>query len=638
MLDGKASISKEGRPHVNYDAMQHRELLTPGPAAAKLRIRPSAYQKLACGSSKRQAESATVDSSASSIHGGVQPSAKLDNIQPIKAVKVIHHRFSDAESVNERSGTSPEPEIGDEHRIISKDSKVAQEKEVLRATPDCFMHGETLSGKRESPKGQLRKYNFGACEGEPSSERVLRPHTKPVGRLVSQMLEAKSEEAQSGSSRAQDKDAADKGALSGHLCSGLACEYSGCDLRAELRELTSDLPSSHNQISNNGFNMSGGSSSLLYDHLASNNAPNNNLHQSANPPPPGDLDASLVQSHQHPLMSMREMATTFYPKVDNHVQNPYHQHDPAARTSGEAISYMQQDKCISETAFPATVSVSPPISPIAKGRVWESRATRRERRRQELVLAKNNPPTPAFFTPNPSTASDFATNYSVHLDGTSSVPPNLPTSFTPTLNTLQVSSASRAPPRFQNQDTNCLVCLQPVTPSDLLVADLRCVACPRVFHGPCVTYITPSMNQNWRCSLCYKEGWHGYGHVPAERDVNNPSLVERYRRRLLLAKTYGDPSAGPDSVRFWLEVDMDGGFESDQMVFVRMGMANEFMLRLVGQGKVRTVEEMERWGIALGMRLQEEEAKVENLLMELERLKGVVGEKEREIEELESGL
>jgi predicted RNase H-like nuclease (RuvC/YqgF family) len=52
----------------------------------------------------------------------------------------------------------------------------------------------------------------------------------------------------------------------------------------------------------------------------------------------------------------------------------------------------------------------------------------------------------------------------------------------------------------------------------------------------------------------------------------------------------------------------------------------------------KSVEGMERWGIAMGMALQEEEGKVEGLQAEVERLKGVIREKDMEIEELESGL
>jgi hypothetical protein len=150
------------------------------------------------------------------------------------------------------------------------------------------------------------------------------------------------------------------------------------------------------------------------------------------------------------------------------------------------------------------------------------------------------------------------------------------------------------------------------------------------------------MNQNWRCSLCYREAWFGYGHHPAERDVQNPSLVERYRRRLLLAKTYAETirEAREENVRFWFEVDMDGGVEGDQKVLVGMGVVNEYNLRAVEpvDKGVKTVEGMERWGIAMGMALQEEEEKVEGLQAEVERLKGVIREKDMEIEELESGL
>jgi hypothetical protein len=104
-----------------------------------------------------------------------------------------------------------------------------------------------------------------------------------------------------------------------------------------------------------------------------------------------------------------------------------------------------------------------------------------------------------------------------------------------------------------------------------------------------------------------------------------------------LAKSY-EILGRPENAKFWFDVDMDGSFENDQAVLVRMGLANEYSLRPVGQKKVESVEEMERWSIALGMALQEEEGEAESLRAQVERLKGIVAEKNQEIEELESGL
>lgn len=135
--------------------------------------------------------------------------------------------------------------------------------------------------------------------------------------------------------------------------------------------------------------------------------------------------------------------------------------------------------------------------------------------------------------------------------------------------------------------------------------------------------------------------------------MRDPGLVERYRRRLLLANTYGGSmtmNAGlgqgggrdGENVRFWFDVDMDGGAESDQAVLVRMGLVDMRRLRVLGDGdtsgRAKSLEEKERWGIALGMALQEEEGKVQELRGEVERLKNVVEQKDREIEELEGGL
>lgn len=121
----------------------------------------------------------------------------------------------------------------------------------------------------------------------------------------------------------------------------------------------------------------------------------------------------------------------------------------------------------------------------------------------------------------------------------------------------------------------------------------------------------------------------------------------------MLANTYGEMMAmnaglrqgggwdGGD-VRFWFDVDMDGGAESDQAVLVKMGMVNLERLKVLGDadtiGRVKSLEGMERWGIALGMALQEEEGRVQELSGEVEKLKKVVEQKDREIAELEGGL
>lgn len=130
--------------------------------------------------------------------------------------------------------------------------------------------------------------------------------------------------------------------------------------------------------------------------------------------------------------------------------------------------------------------------------------------------------------------------------------------------------------------------------------------------------------------------------------MRDPGLVERYRRRLLLANTYGGPvtmNAGgrdEENLRFWFDVDMDGGAESDQAVLVRMRVVDMRRLSVLGDGdtigRVKSLEGMERWGIALGMALQEEEGKVQELRGEVERLRNMVEQKDREIEELEGGL
>ena len=78
---------------------------------------------------------------------------------------------------------------------------------------------------------------------------------------------------------------------------------------------------------------------------------------------------------------------------------------------------------------------------------------------------------------------------------------------------------------------------------------------------------------------------------------------------------------------------------SDQAVLVHMGMANQFKLRVAGPGRsVTSVEQMERWGVAMGMALQEEQGRVDELSAEVESLKASIQDKDRQIDELESGL
>lgn len=121
-------------------------------------------------------------------------------------------------------------------------------------------------------------------------------------------------------------------------------------------------------------------------------------------------------------------------------------------------------------------------------------------------------------------------------------------------------------------------------------------------------------------------------------------LAKTYAGNFLIGNGCGrEGGGGPESVRFWFEVDLDGGLQGDQEVLVRMGVVNGWKLRVVGVGEggprvAPPVEEVERWGIALGMALQAEERKVEELRAEVERLRGVVGEKEAEIRDLEGGL
>jgi hypothetical protein len=103
-------------------------------------------------------------------------------------------------------------------------------------------------------------------------------------------------------------------------------------------------------------------------------------------------------------------------------------------------------------------------------------------------------------------------------------------------------------------------------------------------------------------------------------------------------------------MRFWMDVEMEegGGMEglrAEQAVLVRMGVVEVERLRVWreggGKGEVddvggaegitgvsassRGIEELERWGVALGVALVEEERRSWELRGEVERLRGLIG-------------
>ncbi len=674
MGNKKRTLEGAGRPHVNPNAIPHRELMKPGPKVKKLRIRFSPYQELARVPSKRKrtTNSSTIDPSLYSTQEGDQLSAQTEEVQPSKDLKVVQHHFSNGGPVGEQSNRFREDFVNEEPTRVDENLPNGGDKGGVGAD-STHLTQRARSARRWKPARRLYRekectYPYESKGGEQSNNRVLRPRKTPNYYPDDESSDYTSDEQTTVAVDDADKQAfSNKGVYSDHLCAGLACKYSGCHAKLELQNVTSGSTPLENQNKGAGDDRVCGNWLPGYGYLTEFEITNNDQHGSMDHQQAADQAGGALKWQQTSPMSMREMITGICEDVNNLAEAPEIDDRQAFNTAGQTTHSPAQDPSLAETR-PLPVSNSLKISRIANGQVWESQATRKARARQELeatrtsactnnttTCSSNNTIDPSLsaYNNNDNDDNDKNNNHnSSHLDGPTSSTPN----FTPTTNTFPVPPSmitGPIPTRFQNQDTHCLICLLPVTPSDILVSDLRCVACPRIFHQSCLTYIPPRINQNWRCSLCYREAWHGYGHLARERATRDPGLVERYRRRLLLANTYGGMIAMNDglrqgggwdgeNVRFWFDVDMDGGAESDQAVLVRMGMVNLERLRILGDGdavgRVKNLEEMERWGIALGMALQEEEEKVQALREEVGRLRSMVDQKDREIEELEGGL
>jgi hypothetical protein len=100
-------------------------------------------------------------------------------------------------------------------------------------------------------------------------------------------------------------------------------------------------------------------------------------------------------------------------------------------------------------------------------------------------------------------------------------------------------------------------------------------------------------------------------------------------------------------MRFWMDVEMEeggsmGGLRAEQAVLVRMGVVEVERLKVWREGEVedddvgaegitgasassRGIEEFERWGVALGVALVEEERRSWELRGEVDRLRGLIG-------------
>ncbi|ERF74120.1 hypothetical protein EPUS_06389 [Endocarpon pusillum Z07020] len=668
----RGTLEGAARPHFNPNTLSHRELLKPGPKVQKLRIRFSPYQELARVSLKRKrtANSSPAYPSLYSTQEGDQLSAQTEETQPTKKLKVIQHHFSKGEPVEEQFNTFQENFVNEETIAVDDGMPNGKDKGGLRANSTHQTY-QARSGRRKPARRLYREkectYPYESNGGEQLSGRVLRPRTKPKYYPDDEASDCTSDEHTAATVNTVDNQASNEseGVYSHQLYTGLACEYSGCHAKADSLNVASVSVPGDSENKNVGVDTVCRNWSLGCDYPTGFEITNSDQQASMNHQVTVDQARAAFEWQQTPLMNIREMITGICQDIDNLAEGPEIAGCEVVNDTGPAIHRGGQGEAFAEICA-APTSTSPRVSHIANGQVWESQATRKERARQELEAARPSacPTTTAATTGTSSNAIDPSlsaynndnNNNSFHLDGAASSTPN----FTPTANTFPVpigpnatTATNPTPNRFQNQDTHCLICLLPVTPSDILVSDLRCVACPRTFHQSCLTYIPPRINQNWRCSLCYREAWHGYGHLARELETRDPGLVERYRRRLLLANTYGGAvsmNAGlgqgggrdEENVRFWFDVDMDGGAESDQAVLVRMGLVDMRMLRVLSDGdtsaRVRSLEETERWGIALGMALQEEEGKVQELRGELERLRNVVEQKDREIEELEGGL
>lgn len=344
----KAPVEKEGRPHFNPHTMQHRELLKPGPKAAKLRMKASPYQELACGSSKRKANSSAVGSSSDTTQEGVQASTKLGEVKPIKALKVIHHRFSNGEPGDEQFKGCHCRAISEEAGTIKEGLQNGGKNGSVRATPNHLMYKDTRSGRWRTTDRQPRQYNYhlGSDGGKQLSGRVLRPRTNPKYCPDEQAPDSTSDDETVTYVKNEDKHGSDKGLGSGHLCTGLACAYPGCYARPDFRSITPTSLSHDNQKKDFEANSFCGRSSSSGCHYLSNSEPAKNQHGSISPRAAIDLATKALQSHPNPPLSMREMAANLHPEVHYCSKDLKIEDDQAANVLGKAIPCVGQDESI----------------------------------------------------------------------------------------------------------------------------------------------------------------------------------------------------------------------------------------------------------------------------------------------------
>jgi hypothetical protein len=333
----KAPVPQEDRPNVNPDAIPHRDLLEPGPAAIELKIRPCRFEERVCGSSKRNADSAALDSSSRSVHPD-QTSTKPANARPAKALKVIEHRFANGQSVEDHSRGIRTSYTNEMPKTFDDDSQSGKENVGLPASPDYLMYKETFSGKWRTTKRLPRMPNPGpAAEGH-SGNRVPRPRMKQDYRLDTDTEETEYTSDDETSALAENKEdpTPNGAAASNDLCAGTAGEHIRYPLRDGQDSLNSGLLSRDNEL-NSVVNKSGGSFSLPFDSMTHLDTLNTNQHGMTNNYTATDVIPNPLFGL--PLMSMREMASSVYPSVHHLVQASQPIYNPLTKAKKRNSSF-----------------------------------------------------------------------------------------------------------------------------------------------------------------------------------------------------------------------------------------------------------------------------------------------------------
>lgn len=271
----KNTIAKEGRPHHNPNTMQHRELLAPGPATRELRIRASPYQELACGRPKRKARSSTKESSSGSADEKDLQRTKQGNDQPIKALKVIHHRFSNGQPTNEHLRRVRNSYENDKSPRMGESSQSGEDVDSLQAGLDSSIYQGTFLGNW---KCQAHEHDLRHTDEEKVNHPVL-------GRCMYQNERANTQ--------------------------------------------TPNLPVADAAVNSSSESLS------LHHHHPTTFAVSKSHPRSVNNRTVGDKTTDPYQLPQYPLMSIRDMALNLHPKVHAHNHTFNAEDDEAALASGK---------------------------------------------------------------------------------------------------------------------------------------------------------------------------------------------------------------------------------------------------------------------------------------------------------------